>query len=56
LSDAAISFAVLFVELGQEVHVTGGSFNDALNEGAFLHKLLENLFKEQNYFESFDDM
>ena len=26
-------FAVLFVELGQEVHVTGGSFNDALNEG-----------------------
>jgi RecB family exonuclease len=30
--------------------------DDELNEGAFLHKLLENLFKEQNYFESFDDM
>ncbi|HHB94729.1 MAG TPA: PD-(D/E)XK nuclease family protein [Campylobacterales bacterium] len=30
--------------------------DDELNEGAFLHKLLENLFKEQNFFESFDDM
>jgi len=27
-----------------------------LNEGAFLHKLLDNLFREQNFFESFDDM
>lgn len=26
-------FAVLFVELGQEVHVTGGNFQDAINEG-----------------------
>jgi len=26
-------FAVLFVELGQDVHLTGGSFEDAVNEG-----------------------
>ena len=26
-------FAVLFVELGQEVHIVGGDFNDAINEG-----------------------
>lgn len=26
-------FAVLFVELGQDVHITGGDFNEALNEG-----------------------
>ncbi len=26
-------FAVLFVELGQDVHITGGLLNDALNEG-----------------------
>ncbi len=26
-------FAVLFVEIGQEVHVTGGTITDALNEG-----------------------
>jgi fumarate hydratase subunit alpha len=26
-------FAVLFVELGQEVHIVGGDFNEALNEG-----------------------
>ncbi|RJX23374.1 MAG: fumarate hydratase [Dethiobacter sp.] len=26
-------FAVLFVELGQDVHLTGGDFNEALNEG-----------------------
>lgn len=25
--------AVLFIELGQEVHVTGGDFNAAVNEG-----------------------
>ena len=25
--------AVLFVELGQEVHITGGLLEDALNEG-----------------------
>jgi len=30
--------------------------SDELNEGAFLHKLLENLFREQSFFESFDDM
>jgi len=30
--------------------------DNELNEGAFLHKLLENLFKEQSFFESFDDM
>ncbi|MDI6840017.1 MAG: fumarate hydratase [bacterium] len=26
-------FAVLFVELGQEVHITGGNFTDAINDG-----------------------
>jgi fumarate hydratase subunit alpha len=26
-------YAVVFVELGQSVHITGGSFVDALNEG-----------------------
>ncbi|MBN2227166.1 MAG: fumarate hydratase [candidate division Zixibacteria bacterium] len=26
-------YAVLFVDLGQDVHVVGGDFNDALNEG-----------------------
>jgi len=26
-------FAVLFVELGQDVHIVGGDFNEALNEG-----------------------
>src|SRR5213594_2775566 len=26
-------YAVLFIELGQEVHITGGSFYDALQEG-----------------------
>ena len=26
-------YAVVFVELGQEVHIVGGSFVDALNEG-----------------------
>jgi len=26
-------YAVLFVELGQEVHITGGSYADAINEG-----------------------
>ncbi|MCK4440434.1 MAG: PD-(D/E)XK nuclease family protein, partial [Sulfurovaceae bacterium] len=30
--------------------------DNELNEGLFLHKLLENLFKEQSFFESFDDM
>jgi len=26
-------FAVFFVELGQEIHITGGNFQDAINEG-----------------------
>ncbi|MCK4306684.1 fumarate hydratase [candidate division WOR-3 bacterium] len=26
-------FAIFFVELGQEVHITGGNFQDAINEG-----------------------
>ena len=30
--------------------------DDELNEGAFLHKVLEHLFREQNFYESADDM
>ena len=49
-------YAVLFIELGQEVHITGGLLKDALNEGVrqgyrdgFLRKsLVRNPFEREN--------